>query len=138
VEVEARVFAEVSDSTVMSFVSVAEASNFASGDELDVTHDVGWPLVHDLEEPAPFYNGRYGILFGELPVHRGFNVGGGRTPAVAIAVGVVGSIVSGECRFQFGAYSRLFPRSNDGITGLLRYRYDPLEVIQPSFTGAQG
>ena len=128
--VEARLFAEVSDGTVMSFVSVGENSNFKPGDTIEIDQDAGWPLVGDLTEPTSTYNGHYGRLLGTLPVQRAFGVGGGKTPAVAIAGGVAGSIASGECAFQFGAYSRIVP-SSDAIDGLLSYRYDPVEIADP-------
>ena len=69
-------------------------------------------------------------MLGALPVERAFAVGGGKTPAVAIVVGAVGSIASGECAFQFGSYCHIFPSSN-GIIRVLDYRYDPVEIADP-------
>ena len=139
VYVDLGIFAEVSAGTVMSYVSVGEDSNFKLDEKISINQDVGWPLVHDLTQPAPHYNGRYGRLFGTLPVTRAFGVGGGKTPAIGVAIGIVGSISQPAastipprtCSFLFGD-SRIVPGTDNAGGTVVTYRYDPVEIADPT------
>jgi hypothetical protein len=114
---------------VMSFVSVGETANLTG--PVAITTDAGWPLNADLSQPAPFYNGSYGSLSGEVTVQRTFTVGGGHVPAVAVAVGaVVGLPMMAEVQLVFGEFSSLAiygspAFSGDYVGGKIAYHVQP-------------
>jgi hypothetical protein len=122
--------------TLMSFVSVGETANLTG--PVAVTADAGWPLIADLSQPGPSYNGSYGSLSGQTNVQRTFAVGAGHIPAVAIVVGaVVGLPMQSEVQLTFGYNSSLaiygssqYP--GDYVGGKIAYHVTPeLVVFEP-------
>jgi hypothetical protein len=121
VNVQAQLFSEA-DGMIMSFVSIGEAPSASPTTDIPVNIDGGWPLIANLSDPGPAYNGHYGFLNGSVKVERTFSVGAGRTPAIAIVVGFVARLTSGRLRLQFANFSSI------GI-GQVCYRYTPIPVL---------
>ncbi|HEV7642342.1 MAG TPA: hypothetical protein VGO50_00245 [Pyrinomonadaceae bacterium] len=121
VGVEAQLFSEA-DGMIMSFVSIGEEPSASPTSNIPVNIDGGWPLIADLNDPGPAYNGHYGFINGSVKVERTFSVGAGRTPAIAIVVGFVARLTSGHLRLQFSNFSSI------GI-GQVCYRYTPIPIL---------
>jgi hypothetical protein len=86
----------------LSFVSVGETANLVPGQDVQPNIDAGWPLIADLNQPTPTYNGSYGSLQGQTTVQRSFVVGAGHVPAAAVVVGaVVGLSMQADVRLFF-------------------------------------
>ena len=111
---------------IMSFASVGEAPSASPTSHIDVNIPAGWLLIADLADPSDFYNGSYGFKSGSLSVERTFEVGAGRTPAVAIVVGFVVRLTAGELRLNFERDSGI---GFDG--GQVCFRYTPIPILAP-------
>jgi hypothetical protein len=128
VNIDADLISEAAG-TIMCFVSLGEDPAASPTSNITVNIDAGWPLVADLETPRDFYNGSYGSMAGSLSVQRTFAVGAERTPAVAIVVGFVARLTSGELRLNFERDSGIGFGSGSGDAGQVCYRYTPIPVI---------
>jgi hypothetical protein len=131
-DVDAELFSEA-DGMIMAFASLGEAPSASPSSHIDVNIPAGWLLIADLAEPRDFYNGFYGGMFGSLKVERTFEVPAGRTPAVAIVVGFVARLTSGELRLNFERDSGFGfgtgPFAPDA--GRVCYRYTPIPIADP-------
>lgn len=126
-----QIFFAGGEGQTMAFVSLGETNNLVSGVEVVVNTDGGWPLVHDLTEPAPGYNGHYGFVEGRTTVQRSFIVGAQRVPGVAIVVGAVEALsMMTELSLQFGYYSAISVGNYPTHTGAIEYSYKPVLVNQ--------
>ncbi|MGH7911362.1 MAG: hypothetical protein ACREQM_11260 [Candidatus Dormibacteraceae bacterium] len=118
---------------VMSFVSLGETPHLTTGTTLSVDIDGGWPLVADLTQPGPLYNGSYGALSGQATVQRSFQVGAGQVPGVAVLVGAVAglSMMSGVRLYFPGLGDSGISASAQGVVGRVAYSYQPELVFEP-------
>lgn len=125
------IFNEAPDGIVMAFVSLGETANLQSGEPVVVNVDAGWPLVADLTQPGPWYNGSYGDIYGQgITVQRSFQVGAYEVPGVAIVVGaVVGLSMASQLRLTFDDWSGIGIGS-PGHGTQIAYSYQPQLVIQ--------
>jgi hypothetical protein len=131
VNVNAELFSEASG-LIMSFVSVGEEPAASPTSNIVVNIGAGWPLIADVEEPVHYsYNGHYGSIPGSVTVQRTFSVGAERTPAVAIVVGFVARLTSGELRLNFERDSGIGFGTGIGDAGQVCYRYTPSESALP-------
>jgi hypothetical protein len=128
---QTQIFFGGGEGQTMAFVSLGETNNLVSGVEVVANTNGGWPLVHDLNEPADYsYNGHYGFVEGEATVQRSFMVGAHRVPGVAIVVGAIeGLSMMAELRLQFSWYSSLSV-INYAHAGAIEYSYQPVLVNQ--------
>jgi hypothetical protein len=135
VYVEAGIFLDSLEATFMSFVSVGETAKLTPGQDVVVDTSVGWPLIHNLREPGPGYNGHYGRITGWLMgVQRSFIVQGGQAPAVGIVVGAVtGLAMMAGVRLAFPQDSVIAPTGSEPphLTGRVAYHYRPDSVLAP-------
>jgi hypothetical protein len=117
------------DGMVMSFVSVGETATLTTGENVVANIDAGWPLMQDLDQSGPSYNGHYGEIDGSVTVQRSFMVTGGHVPGVAIVVGAVGALaMMSNVNFAFaGQTSGIDIGSGYGF-GHVAYSYDP-EIV---------
>jgi hypothetical protein len=117
---------------VMSFVSLGETADLMQGVSVTVNIDGGWPINHDLSQPAPFYNGNYGYIDGQTTVQRTFEVGAGNVPGVAIVVGAVVGLPMMSLLDLFFAgtgYSQITIFS-ENHAGRIAYSYKPHLVFE--------
>jgi hypothetical protein len=124
----ASVFFEGGEAMLMNFVSVGETGNLTTGNDVVANASAGWPLMADLTQPAPGYNGRYGAVDGLVSVQRSFMVTAGHVPAVAIVVGVIASLsMMTRLRLIFSQYSSI----GVGLGDMTRvsYSYEPQLVL---------
>jgi hypothetical protein len=125
------IFFDGIDAIAMPFVSLGETATLTTGNSVVVTIDEGWPIMHDLWQPAPLYNGHYGQIDGSVTVQRSFMVPGGHVPGVAIVVGAVGALsLSTRVSFGFGETSGVGIGSDYG-DGHVAYSYEPEIVAHP-------
>ncbi len=118
---------------LMSFVSVGETANLTTGNDVVVNIDGGWPLVADLTQPAPLYNGHYGHIDGQVvTVQRSFIVPAGHVPGVAVVVGVVGELaMMSGFNFSFFESGSAISIGSQNATGRVAYSYEPQLVAHP-------
>ena len=123
---------------VMSFVSLGETPNLTTGTNVTIGIDAGWPLVADLNQQTPSYNGHYGYIDGQLTVQRSFMVGAGHVPGVAVIVGAVCGLAMGSevaLYFPGAGYSNIGISSPDPVSrtaysiGRVEYSYEPRLVV---------
>ena len=126
VDIDARLFSE-SAGTIMSFVSIGEEPSVSPNSNIEVDTPAGWLLVADLDEPSEYYSGYYGRVYGSASVERSFTVGAERTPAVAIVVGFIVRLTSGQLRLSFAGDSGIGVR-----WGRVCYRYTPIPILSPT------
>lgn len=117
---------------VMSFVSLGETPHLTTGTNVTVNIDGGWPVVADLAQPEPFYNGHYGYVVGQVTVQRSFMVGGGQVPGVAVIVGAIGALpmMSDLALFFPGVGDSGIGISSQGTIGRVAYSYEPQLVAE--------
>src|SRR5260370_42437772 len=77
------------EATAMAFVSVGETTNLTTGNDVGVNIDAGWPLMADLTQPGPSYNGHYCSVHGRVTLQPSFLVPGDPGPGVAGVTGCV-------------------------------------------------
>ena len=126
------IFNEAPDGIVMAFVSLGETANLQSGEPVVVNVDAGWPLVADVTQPGPFYNGAYGEIYGQgIAVQRSFQVGAHEVPGVAIVVGaVVGLAMASQLRLTFFDDWSGIGIGAQGNGTQIAYSYEPQLVIR--------
>jgi hypothetical protein len=125
-----HIFWSGGEGMAMAFVSIGETGNLTTGTNIVPNVDGGWPLMHDLKQSAPAYNGHYGYIEGEVVVQRSFMVPGGRVPAIAIVVGAVAALsMMAQVRLFFADHCSISVGSNY-MTGRLSYSYEPTLVNQ--------
>jgi hypothetical protein len=119
----------------LSFVSVGETANLVPGHDVQVNIDAGWPLIADLTQNTPTYNGSYGPLQGQATVQRSFAVGAGHVPAVAVVVGAaVGLSMQADVRLSFAdlpdsGIALRDPQSS--VLGRVTFFVRPQPVLEP-------
>jgi hypothetical protein len=121
------------EANVMSFVTLGETPGLTTGTNVPVGIDGGWPVIADLKEPRPQYNGHYGNVAGRVTVQRSFMVAGGRVPGVAVVVGAIGALsMMSQVNLFFGGIgeSSISIRSEAG-GGRVEYSYEPQLVMSP-------
>ena len=124
----ASVFFEGGETMLMNFVSVGETGNLTTGNDVVATTGAGWPLMADLTQPAPGYNGHYGSIDGSVSVQRSFMVPAGHVPAVAIVVGVIASLsMMTRLHLTFSQYSSIGVGMGDMTR--VSYSYEPQLVL---------
>jgi hypothetical protein len=131
--VEADVFLNSGPANLMSFVSVGETANLTTGNDVVVNIDAGWPLVADLTQPGPLYNGHYGHIDGQVvTVQRSFIVPAGHVPGVAVVVGVIGALaMMSGFDFTFFESGSDISIGSQNTTGRVAYSYEPQIVAEP-------
>jgi hypothetical protein len=117
---------------VMSFVSVGETPNLTTGTIVAVDTDAGWPLMANLRQLAPAYNGAYGYVDGQVTVQRSLLVGASHVPAVAVIVGVAcGLSMMSEVFLSFpGIGNSGISISAQGMVGRVAYSYEPQLALE--------
>jgi hypothetical protein len=126
------IFFDGVDAMAMSFVSVGETATLSTGNNVVANIDAGWPLMQDLLQPAPLYNGHYGQIDGAVTVQRSFMVPDGHVPGVAIVVGAVGALsASARVSFGFGGQPSGIAIGSDYGFGHVAYSYEPEIVAHP-------
>lgn len=118
-----------------SFASVGEAADY-TGQPVNVDTGVAWPLIWDLAQPGPLYNGSYGQVFGKASVSRSFVVQGGQRPAVALVLGMVSAqSMQSQVRLDFPSLpdsyvvAGSFDSGSDRGPGTVQFSYQPLPLI---------
>ena len=121
------------EANVMSFVTLGETSNLTTGTTVTVGIDGGWPLIADLTEPGPGYNGHYGYVSGHVTVQRSFMVAGGRVPGVAVVIGAVGALsMMSEVKLFFAGVGNSGIQIGSGNrSGRVEYWYEPQMEVSP-------
>lgn len=118
---------------VMAFYSLGETANLTTDNNIAVGITGGFSINADLSQPAPFYNGHYGELDGELTVQRTFLVGGGHVPGVAVVVGAIVALpMQEEVRLTFfNNFSgiSIFSNVNNSSSNVITYSYEPQLVL---------
>lgn len=120
------------DAFVWCFASVGETANLSQGTDVTVNIDAGWPLMADLSQPGPQYNGSYGSFDGQTTVQRSFMVGAAHVPGVAVVLGViVGTSMMEDVRLFLPGlgYSSVGIRHADR-GGQVAYTYEPEWVLE--------
>jgi hypothetical protein len=131
-EVYARtnVFFEGGEGQAMAFVSLGETADLTTGTNLTPNIDGGWPLMTDLTQPGPAYNGHYGYVDGSVMVQRSFTVGANHVPGIAIVVGAIASLsMMTRLNLSF-VFDSSIGISSEGVGGRLTYSYTPVLVAQ--------
>ena len=118
------------EAQVIAFASIGETASLTTGSNVTVNIDVGWPVMADLTQPAPGYNGHYGFIRGLVSVQRTLLVGARRVPGIAIVVGAVGALsMMTEVSLVFTEYSSISVGSQNRI-GRVEYFYEPVLATQ--------
>ncbi len=129
-EVSARtnVFFEGGEGQAMAFVSLGETANLTTGSNITANIDGGWPLIADLTQSAPAYNGHYGYVDGRVTVQRSFTVGANHVPGIAIVVGAIASLsMMSRLNLTF-AFDSSISIGSENMVGRLTYSYMPVLV----------
>jgi hypothetical protein len=125
VSAQTNIFWGGGEGMVMAFVSVGETGNLTTGANIVPDIDGGWPLIHDLNQPADYYNGHYGFVDGEVTVQRSFWAPGNHVPAVAIVVGAIAALsMMSELSLVSANYSWIGVGSESRL-GRVSYLYEP-------------
>lgn len=117
---------------VLSFVGLGETPQLMTGTNVTAGIDGGYPLMADLAQPAPHYNGHYGSLTGQVVVQRSFMVGAGHVPGVAVVVGAAALLpMMSELAlfFEGTGYSGINIFSQNTL-GRVEYSYEPQLVSE--------
>ncbi len=122
------------EANVQCFFSLGETSNLTAGTTVTVGPDGGgFPLIADLQQPGPGYNGHYDSVRGEATVQRSFRVAANRVPGVAVVVGAIGALsMMAEVSLTFAGvgYSRINIGSGNR-SGRVEYWYEPQMEVSP-------
>jgi hypothetical protein len=126
-----NVFFEGGEGQAMAFVSLGETADLTTGADLTPNINGGWPLMADLTQPGPAYNGHYGYVDGSITVQRSFTVGANHVPGIAIVVGAIASLsMMTRLNLSF-VFDSSIAISSEGGAGRLTYSYTPVLVAQP-------
>ncbi len=117
---------------VLSFVELGETPQLMTGTNVTADIEGGWPLVSDLAQPAPYYNGHYGYVTGQVVVQRSFMVGAGHVPGVAVVVGVAAALpmMSEVALFFAGTGYSGINIFSQNLLGRVEYSYEPQLVAE--------
>jgi hypothetical protein len=121
-----------SEGKVLSFVGLGETPHLMTGTNVTVNIEGGFPLVADLAQPAPYYNGHSGSLTGQVVVEHSFMVGAGHVPGVAVVVGAAALLpMMSELALSFAGpgYSGINIFSQN-LLGRVEYFYEPQLVAE--------
>lgn len=135
--VNANISSHVGQVNLSSFVSFGDTAAF-DGEDVPTNMDAPWPFAVDLSQRYTVhestYNGTRGIIQGPSTAQGSFVVARNRTPAIAVAVGVISSQSSASALelVSYDDCSYIIPGSsdvNDPEVGHVQFNYQPLPEV---------